>query len=129
MFLVTGIMPMIATIMVLTIMKESPKDATFLSDSDRKRLVTLVKEDTIATETAGGTMKALLNPRAIGFGFSYALILTALYGVIYWSPSIVKSFGVTGTQNGLLVAAPWLVNTALLLLFPAISAAAPYCGC
>jgi hypothetical protein len=36
----------------------------------------------------------------------YALILCALYGVIYWLPTVVKGFGVTGTQNGLLSSVP-----------------------
>jgi cyanate permease len=45
-------------------------------------------------------------------------LLTALYGVIYWAPSVVKTFGVTGTQNGMLVFFPWLVDAVLLLLLP-----------
>ena len=48
----------------------------------------------------------------------YALILTSLYGVIYWTPTVIKGFGVSGTQNGLLTALPWLVTVPMLLILP-----------
>jgi hypothetical protein len=56
--------------------------------------------------------------RVLAHGAGYTTLLTALYGVIYWAPSVVKTFGVTGTQNGLLVALPWGVNAVLLWLVP-----------
>jgi nitrate/nitrite transporter NarK len=48
----------------------------------------------------------------------YALILCALYGVIYWLPTVVKGFGVTGTQNGLLSSVPWAVAAIALMIIP-----------
>src|SRR3546814_11481007 len=57
-------------------------------------------------------------PKVLAHGFGYITLLTALYGVIYWAPTVVKTFGVTGTQNGLLVAFPWAVDAVLLWLIP-----------
>ena len=48
----------------------------------------------------------------------YALILTSLYGVIYWTPTVIKAFGASGTQNGLLMALPWLVTVPMLRILP-----------
>src|SRR3546814_3320211 len=57
-------------------------------------------------------------PKVLAHGFGYITLLTALYGVIYWAPTVVKTFGVTGTQNGLLVAFLWAVDAVLLWLIP-----------
>lgn len=117
-FLVTGLVPVAAVILVLLHMKDSPRQASFLTPSERERLATLVEQDTKKTETASTILSALLNLRVLAFGIAYAALLCALYGVIYWSPSIIQSFGVTGRVNGLLVAAPWVVDTILLLMIP-----------
>lgn len=117
-FLVTGVVPIVAVILVLGWMKDGPDRADFLAPSERKRLINLVEQDTKETETASTILSALLNLRTVAFGVAYAAILCALYGVIYWSPSIIQNFGVTGTVNGLLVAAPWVVDTVLLLMIP-----------
>ncbi len=52
------------------------------------------------------------------FSFLYILILVSLYGVIYWLPTVVKGFGVSGTVNGLLSALPWLLAAIMLLWLP-----------
>jgi MFS family permease len=117
-FLVTGLLPMFAVLLVLWRMKDGPRQADFLTPPERERLITLVDHDARETKTAATIFSALLNLRTLAFGLGYAAILCALYGVIYWSPSIIQSFGVTGTVNGLLVAAPWMVDIGLLLMIP-----------
>ncbi len=52
------------------------------------------------------------------FSFAYVLILTSLYGVIYWLPTVIKGFGATGSLNGLLNAIPWGIATVMLLILP-----------
>jgi len=117
-FLITGLFPLLTTILVLTAMRDGPRDARFLDEAERARLSGLIERDAAAAADAGSIFSALVNLRVIGFGIAYATILTALYGVIYWAPSIVSSFHVSGTLNGLLVAAPWAVDIVLLLMIP-----------
>ena len=38
--------------------------------------------------------------------------------MIYWIPTVVKGFGVTGAQNGLLSAVPWGIAAAALMIIP-----------
>ncbi len=46
------------------------------------------------------------------------MITLALYGIIYWLPTVVMGFGTTGTQNGLLNALPWAVAAVVLVWLP-----------
>lgn len=117
-FLVTGMLPMIGTIIVLRNLCDSPDKATFLPPEDRKRLKVLVEQDSAELPHGKGFLSAVTNLRVLGFGAIYAIILTALFGVIYWSPSVVRGFGVSGLQNGLLVALPWAIDVVLLLTLP-----------
>jgi nitrate/nitrite transporter NarK len=38
--------------------------------------------------------------------------------VIFWIPTVVKGFGVTGTQNGLLSSVPWAIAAVALMIIP-----------
>jgi len=51
-------------------------------------------------------------------GAAYALLLTSLYGIIYWLPTVIKGFGVSNSLNGLLTMVPWAFTGALLLTVP-----------
>jgi MFS family permease len=117
-FLVTGAMPMLGAFVVFHVLRDSPAQATFLDGREKQRLLALVDSQPSQGAALGKVVAAITSLRVVGHGLAYATILTALYGVIYWSPSIVKTFGVTGTQNGMLVALPWALDIVLLLTLP-----------
>jgi hypothetical protein len=99
-------------------MRDNISQAKFLTDAEKADLSRSIGPGTTKKHSLGDTLKAMADPRVLGHGIGYTTLLTALYGVIYWSPSVVKTFGVTGTQNGLLVFLPWAVNAVLLWLVP-----------
>jgi MFS family permease len=63
-------------------------------------------------------LRVLIDLRVWWFSFVYTMITLALYGIIYWLPTVVKGFGTTGTQNGLLNAIPWAVAAIVLVWLP-----------
>src|SRR3546814_4380616 len=91
-------------------------DATFLTDAEKADLARSIDSVEKKKHCFGDVLKAIGDPKVLAHGFGYITLLTALYGVIYWAPTVVKTFGVTGTQNGLLVAFPWAVDAVLLWL-------------
>src|SRR3546814_8855381 len=93
-------------------------DATFLTDAEKADLARSIDSVEKKKHCFGDVLKAIGDPKVLAHGFGYITLLTALYGVIYWAPTVVKTFGVTGTQNGLLVAFPWAVDAVLLWLIP-----------
>ncbi len=60
----------------------------------------------------------MIDPTVLVMSLVYILINISLFGVIYWLPTVIKGFGVTGTQNGLLNAVLWAIAAALLLILP-----------
>ena len=67
----------------------------------------------------GSPWRMLWDRNVLIYSVLYILILTSLYGVIYWLPTVVRGFGVTGTQNGLLSSLPWAITAVMLLWLPA----------
>ena len=113
-FLATGILPVAVSLTVLKWVVDTPAVATFLTVPERSRVLELAARGQDAVQS-GHALRVILDRRVMGYVVTYVLILVALYGVIYWSPTVIKSFGVTGVENGLLNAAPWLVAAVLLL--------------
>src|SRR3546814_6411640 len=95
-------------------MRDGIDDATFLTDAEKADLARSIDSGEKKKHGFGDVLKAIGDPKVLAHGFGYITLLTALYGVIYWAPTVVKTFGVTGTQNGLLVAFPWAVDAVLL---------------
>jgi MFS family permease len=117
-FLVTGAAPIIGTFIVWRYMRDRIEQASFLNSEEKAFLTSAVGRRTHETHRVSDVVRAVGNLKVLGYGLGLATILTALYGVIYWVPSVVNSFGVTGTQNGLLVALPWAIDAVLLWWIP-----------
>lgn len=117
-FLVTGILPLVLTPLVLLFMPDAPAHAKFFSADERARLAALVEADKPRESGERHILSALADLRVLGYSLIYCLLGVALFGVIYWTPTAIKGFAVTGTMNGLLSAAPWVLACALLLIIP-----------
>src|SRR3546814_17909583 len=99
-------------------MRDGIDDATFLTDAEKADLARSIDSGEKKKHGFGDVLKAIGDPKVLAQGFGYITLLTALYGVIYWAHTVVKTLGVPGTQNGLLVAFPWAVDAVLLWLIP-----------
>jgi hypothetical protein len=111
-------MPMIGVVVILRYVRDTISQATFLTEDEKAYLSSAVEPHSGPRHGWADVLKAIADPKVIGQGIAYTTVLIALYGVIYWAPSVVKTFGVTGAQNGLLVALPWAVDAVLLVLIP-----------
>jgi MFS family permease len=117
-FLATGLPAVIMTILILIFLPDKPDDAEFLSREEKAWLSRAVLQGQLAERAHGAFWSVIWDLRVLWFSLIYALILCALYGVIYWLPTVVKGFGVTGTQNGLLSALPWAIAAIALMIIP-----------
>ena len=116
-FLATGSLSLLVGIAMLIWLPDRPETARFLTEADRRRLNGLLAA-TAYPHAERLSFWSIFDPKALIFSAMYAAILTALFGVIYWLPTVIREFGVTGTQNGLLNSIPWLMSTAMLILLP-----------
>jgi MFS family permease len=113
-FIVTGVPPILLSLVVLKFLPSKPAEAGFLSTAEKEWLSTSRTEP----EHGGNPLGAMLDPRVLAMAAIYALINISLFGVIYWLPTVIKGFGVSGTQNGLLNAVPWALAAVLLFTLP-----------
>lgn len=117
-FIATGVPAVLIGIAVYLYLTDEPARATFLSRDEKAWLQETLARENTAKADHGSVWQVLWDVRVLGLSLVYTLILTALYGVIYWIPTVVRAFGVTGSQNGLLSALPWVGAAVLLMIVP-----------
>ncbi|MBV9749253.1 MAG: MFS transporter [Acetobacteraceae bacterium] len=106
-FVATGL-PAIAVVpLVLWRLPSRPADATFLQPEQKCWLAAeLAGEAAPAAE--GSPWRALLDRRVLLLAVLYVGLPLGAYGLSYWLPTIVKGFGASNLQNGLLNVLPWI---------------------
>ena len=109
---------MLLGFLTFALLPNRPGDAEFLDDTEKAWLTRRLEEENATKHEGHSLWQVLWDGRVWFLSGVYALILTSLYGVIYWTPTVIKGFGMTGTQNGLLTALPWLVTVPMLLILP-----------
>jgi MFS family permease len=117
-FIVTGAPAVLLGFLTLALLPNRPDEAEFLDATEKAWLTRRLGEESAAKQEGHSLWQVLWDGRVCFLSAVYALILTSLYGVIYWTPTVIKAFGVSGTQNGILTALPWIVTVPMLLILP-----------
>ncbi|HEY4029358.1 MAG TPA: MFS transporter [Caulobacteraceae bacterium] len=107
-FLVEGVPAVLFAVVVLTVLPEGPAKARWLSD-DEKAVV--LAEQRRGREGGGDThlSKAFFHPQVLLAILVYFLHQIAFYGVTFFLPAIIRSWGkLSELQIGLLTGLPWL---------------------
>ena len=63
-----------------------------------------------------GILRALTDLRVLACAFVYFCLNAASYGVAFFLPTIIKNFGVSNFQTGLLSAVPFLFGAVGMVL-------------
>ncbi|KRC78388.1 MFS transporter [Sphingomonas sp. Root241] len=106
-FLATGIPAMLLVPVVLMALPNRPDEARFLSAVDKAWLAAeLAAEPRQALE--GSAWRALIDPRVLLLAALYFGMPLGAYGLSYWLPTIVKGFGASNLQNGIINVIPWI---------------------
>lgn len=118
-FLATGAPAVLLTPYVLWKLPNGPGQAAWLPDDQKAWLAKVLD-----TERGGvvddhrGAWKAMFDPRVLLLAGLYIGMPLGAYGLSYWLPTIVKSFGVSNTANGLINVIPWLMVAVALWAVP-----------
>ncbi len=119
-FLATGVPAVIAGIVTLFYLDDTPEKAKFLTDEEKRWLADrLARENSGMDQHSDNGFKALINPTVMLMAVCYVGFPLAAYGLSYWLPTIVKGFGVSNTVNGFINILPWIVVAAALWMVPA----------
>ena len=111
-FLLEGIPCVLLGIMILIFLTETPAQAKWLTPEQREWLQSCYDQErrgravTLENERHR-TWSLLMDARVLAYGAAFFGILTGSYGLTLWLPQIVKAFGVTNFQTGLITAIPF----------------------
>jgi cyanate permease len=117
-FILEGLPSILMAFGVIFYLTDRPAIATWLANDERGWLegrLESERQHKMAVEHLG-IIKALADPRVLACAFVYFCLNAASYGVAFFLPTIIKNFGVSNFQTGLLSAVPFLFGAAGMVL-------------
>jgi ACS family tartrate transporter-like MFS transporter len=113
MFLIEALPSLLMAFALFYYLTDRPALATWLTPDERKWL-----QHRLDAERANREMffsktwfKSMLAPRVLWLGILYFFVLMPFFGINFFLPQIVKSFGLTNVQGGLVTAIPYIIAT------------------
>jgi ACS family tartrate transporter-like MFS transporter len=112
MFLLEAGPALLLSVVVLFYLTDRPEQARWLSDEERGWLVRRLAAETRRRETVGphGVLQALVMPRVLALALVYFGAVATNYGLSFFLPQIVKGFGLSLAQTGLVSMLPYIVG-------------------
>src|SRR5512145_1631628 len=110
-FVIEGVPAVVLGLIALRFLTDRPKDAEWLSPEERDALEQRLAAEAEETRTHGysGIGEALANPRVIQLGLIYFCLVVGLYGIGFWMPQVLQTFGLSNLAIGFLTAIPYLI--------------------
>jgi ACS family tartrate transporter-like MFS transporter len=118
-FIIEAIPAVLLGVAVLVLLDEKPEHANWLTPNERKELGAALKMSVKAARKNGYTQleQALTKPRVLALGLLYFLIVVGLYGIGFWMPQVIKLYGLTNLEVGLLTAVPYICASIATVLW------------
>jgi MFS family permease len=116
-FLVEALPAILLAPLVLRVLSDGPADARWLADDERDWLAGVLAAESQAKESVKSysVREALTNPWVLFLALVYFSNVVLLNGVQFFLPQIVKGFGLTDIETGLVVAIPSLLALVTLV--------------
>ncbi|ASL48785.1 Putative tartrate transporter (plasmid) [Burkholderia sp. AD24] len=118
-FLLEGIPAVSLGVLCFFTLLDSPKQASWLREHEKKWIETELQRERAAIEAAGhmSLRQSLTDARVLVLSLTYLTGLIGLNGVYYWMPQIVKSLGLSDVTVGLVCAVPNLLGAVAMVLW------------
>ncbi|MBY4899383.1 MFS transporter [Cupriavidus sp. AU9028] len=116
MFLVEGLPCVLLGAIAYFYLDDKPAQARWLTDRERK----LLADDIGATQAGGhhSFRTVLRDPRIYALAFGYFCLISGIYAVSFWLPTILKGAGVTSTLAiGMYSAVPYVAAAVFMFVF------------
>jgi MFS transporter, ACS family, tartrate transporter len=103
---------LLLSVAVYVYLTDRPSDATWLADDERDWLTTRLQQERAQREKVRhySVSEALLNPKVIALSFVYFGAVATNYGLSFFLPQIIKAFGVSNFQAGLITSLPYIAG-------------------
>ena len=110
---------LILSVIVFFFLTDGPADATWLEPEERAWLVARLEQERRQREMVRrySVTQALLDPKVLALSLVYFGAVATNYGLSFFLPQIVKAFGVSNFQAGLVAALPYVVGLVSIVLW------------
>jgi ACS family tartrate transporter-like MFS transporter len=119
MFLTEGVPAILLGVIVLRVLSDRPEEAAWLKGEERVWLLDKLAGER-ATESSlkqGSFWQVVIAPRIWMLSVVYFGVSTAMYGVTFWLPSLIKSLsGLGNFETSLVAVLPFVVATLAMVL-------------
>ena len=118
-FIIEGIPSILLGIVTWFYLTDKPERANWLSAEQKAWLASKLDAEIAAKQAVKHLTlgEALSSPKVIMLSLVYFGFVSALYGMQFWLPQIVKAFGLTNAQTGFVTAIPYLFGTIAMILW------------
>ena len=118
MFIVEAIPAIVLGVVTALWLTDRPAKAAWLTADERATLERLLEAERAATRPAHHLRDGLLNARVWLLAVIYFGLIMGFYGLPFWAPQIVRSFGgLTNVEVGLLTAVPYAVASVTMIVW------------
>jgi len=116
-FLVQGLPATLLGVVAYFYLQDKPEDARWLNNTEKSIVRSELDKDQQAAASHGSFWQLLRDPKVYLMSFIYFLLLGAAYAIIFWVPTVIRSWGVTDMlQIGLYAAIPNLIGAIAMVL-------------
>ncbi|MBB3458118.1 MFS family permease [Rhizobium sp. BK313] len=120
MFLLEGLPAVLLGVGFVLFMNNEPEDARWLSRDSRQWLQHSLEAERSQIAELSGAKKAsvwtaLCNPAVIALSLIYAGVISVGICLSLWQPIIIKSYGLTDFQTGLINSVPFCIATVAMI--------------
>ena len=111
-FLLEAVPALILSVVVFFYLTDRPADATWLAPEERAWLVSRLRQEQQKRESVRtyNVVQALCNPKVLALSLVYFGAVANNYGLSFFLPQIVKAFGGSNAQAGLVTAIPYVAG-------------------
>jgi len=120
-YVVEAVPAVLLGLVVLKYMTDAPSKANWLAPEEREWLVARLKAEASSRQSSAGhhagALSALKDPRVLALALIYFGTSAGLYTLGLWAPLMVREFGFTPLQTGLLTGVPSVVAVVAMILW------------
>ena len=113
-FLIEGLPACALALVVLKFLPDGPAQATFLSQAEKDAITARLAVEKPPAHTS--IWPGIFDSRVWLLGLVGTGINSTIFGVQLWMPLIVKSLGHTNLATGFIIALPWMLGIAIMIL-------------
>jgi ACS family tartrate transporter-like MFS transporter len=118
-FIVEGLPAVLLGVIALKFLDDRPEQASWLSSAERRALSNTLASEAKATREVGYAElgQALTRPRVLVLGLVYFCLVIGLYGIGFWMPQVIQTFGLDPLRIGFLTAIPYFFASVAMVLW------------